>query len=252
MKKLKNVLKGCLCLVLAGVATIGFVACDAKETAETTETIIQTSTSIIPVEYSKETAMGIVFSAYQKLILSEKSSVEYEEYTLDDNQFAQGMSGKQTTLFKGKDRYTYIATEGMDTFAYGKYDDKNYLLNITKNTKKELTATATTGTESGPEVGAVPAGSTIDLYDIVYQVLSFVTAGRYYDGVTYVNGYYDDGEGNITNIEVRIVDDLIADIRAVSHSDTDGMTITYISFAYGDSVDVSMIPSSVEGFTTAA
>lgn len=249
MKKLKNVLKGCLCLVLAGVATIGFVACDAKETAETTETIIQTSTSIIPVEYSSETAKGIAFSAYQKLILSQKSSIEYEEYALDNNQFAQGMSGKQTTLFKDKDRYTYIAAEGEDTYAFGKYDDKHYILNITKNTKKALETTST------PEPGtssAVVAVSTFDLYEIVYQVLSSVTAGRYYDGVTYVNGSYNDGEGNITNIEVRIVDDLIADIRGITQNATEGMTITYISFAYGDSVDVSMIPSSVEGFTTVA
>ena len=77
---MKNkLIKGSLALAIA-VSSVGLLtACSQGEVTETTETIIDTTTSIIPVEYSKELAQGILSSAVANSLKETNVKSTYNE-----------------------------------------------------------------------------------------------------------------------------------------------------------------------------
>lgn len=228
---MKKFLKACLCFVLVTCAALTFVGCSKKDVEEGTEAAIETATSIIPVEYTKETAQGILMSAYQKLMSTEKVNMKGTMRDIEKGAYSE-YKQEETVVYKNNSRYVY-AVDGSDKFVIGKYEDKNYCLNVTNKTAQSYDVSG----------NAVPVGVNYDIFANFSQVFSSVVSGRYYDGVTYINLVMSEGSDN-TYIEVKIVDGNIVEINSASTG-----SFTAYTFIYGDAVDVSVIPDTLDGYT---
>ncbi len=80
MKNLKKILSIVACSAMLLVSSLIFTGCKQEDLKETTESVIESTTNIIPVELSKETAMGMLTTAYRNFIRSEAYEVKYENF----------------------------------------------------------------------------------------------------------------------------------------------------------------------------
>lgn len=238
---MKKFLKACLCFVLVTCAALTFVGCSKKDVEEGTEAAIETATSIIPVEYTKETAQGILMTAYQKLMSTEKVNMKGMCKTIHNGIYTETKQ-EETVVYKNNSRYFYVDGGGNYKYIVGKYEDKNYCLNVTNKTAQSYAETV--GDDIEGAVGAVPAGVKADVMASFSKIFSDVVSGRYYDGVTYIN-IVSTEEETITYYEVKIVDGNIVEMTSASNDSV----FNAFTFTYGDAVDASVIPDTLDGYT---
>lgn len=235
---MKKFFKTCLCFVIIACATLTFAGCSTKEVEENTKTAIEATTSIIPVEYSKETAQGILMAAYQKLLSAEKVNMKGVIKGIENGVYSE-YKQDETVVYKNNSRYFYVDAGDDDKFVVGKYKDKDYCLDV-KNKKAEWYV-ASSSTD-------IPSGVNYDVISSFVTVFGEVVSGRYFNGVTYINLEFADPSMAWVSgyAEIKIVD---GNIVEMSTTDTENgeVDIRYGSytFTYGDSVDVSVIPDTI-------
>lgn len=253
---MKKILKVLLCFVVAFGATFGLVACDKEEIKENveigTEAAIEKSASIIPVEYRKETAEGIYKNALQKLLSSNKVQIKGTDYYLENGMYIEKES-EQTTMIKDGKRYLYYDIAGLDKSVLGTYGEKLVVIDLADKTYIDATPVSDPDPEPGTATivnAAVQALMKLDLIESMVRLSDHVVSGRYFDGATYINVKFEDTD-SVSNVEIKIVDGKIVGFESlIAH--TDGTGWANVAITYGDAVDVSMIPTTLDGYTVAA
>lgn len=254
---MKKILKLCLCFVFAFGATFGLVACDKDEVKENveigTEATIETATSIIPVEYNKDTAEGIMKNSLQNLLSSNKVEISSKESYLEDGIYSEATYEQKTMIKDGK-RYTYFNFSGYDKAVLGMYDDKLIALDLQNKTYKDVTPVEPDPNPSGDpesEIAVVtPLVAKLDLITSLVKLSDNVVSGRYFDGTTYINIKVVETDC-VTNVEVKIVDGNIIGFETII-VDKEGTGWSDVVVKCGETVDVSVIPTTLDGFTAAA
>ena len=248
MKKLAKLLS---CLVLSIMVPFCLVGCDAGDVEEGTKTAIETTTSIIPVEFTKGTAEGIFNNALYALLSSEKVQVKVKTSTTEDGVYSE-ISHQQKVLIQNGKRYVYLGSvygSLPERYVLGTYNDKQMLINLDTKKYKDVTVSDDPGSDPGGQVATVLTQiiAQMDIISTIPMFANFVVSGRYFNGVTYITIKYE-SSGDISNIEAEIIDGKIVSMEAF-YSENAGIAGwgTY-TFTYGDEVDVSEIPMSLDGY----
>lgn len=246
MKKLSKVF---VCIALALGLTFGLTACSVGEVEENTKTAVETTTSIIPVEYTQATAEGIFHNALYEVLSSDKVELNVEFEEIEGAASYNKIGFHQKVMIKDGKRYVLLTDVlGASTTEYvvGTYGNRQYLLNL--DTKKYTDITPTQS-EPGLETVVPPIIARLDmLTSLVKELSDKVVSGRYFDGATYINLKSEEGlfaEAKIVNGKIVTIETFAVDSGAVG-----GWGV--YSFSYGNDVDVSMIPSNISGFTANA
>ena len=135
MKKLKKILSMMACCAMVAVSSFTLTGCSEEEIKKNTETItettIETSSSIIPVELSKETAQGLYAIAIENLMTSQVYEISFSG--------EQGEAGMSTSTEVGVlnskgQRFVYIKSEfagnGVQEQCIGYYNEKYCVLDV--------------------------------------------------------------------------------------------------------------------------
>lgn len=254
MKKLSKIF---LCIALVFCTTFGLTACSVGEVEENTRKAVETTTSIIPVEYSKETAEGVFNAALYKMYATEKVDVKLNTIEMDGVNYIEEVMNQRFLIKDGKRYICYLAEDysnaSFATLVIGLYGEDNKKYFIDGETKKYAEVPVFNGDEDplDPDViiakdAAEDLAEMLEALDVVssLSILSdYIVSGRYFDGATYIN--VDDGMGN--KIEIKIVNGEFVSMNQIVYEDYI-LTATY-TFTYGDDVDVSMIPTTLDGLT---
>ena len=252
---MKNLSKLFACVGLALCLTFGLTACTPGEVEENTRTAVETTASIIPVEYTQVTAEGILHNALYTLLSSSEVEMNEKSYS------ATGAVGYEETTFCQKvmindgKRYvllTDVLNNESTEYVIGTYNNKQCLLNLDVKKYVEIPV-AEEGDGDGEGEGAVeiivaPLITRLDMISSLVSMISDkVVSGRYFDGATYINIQPYEG----ISMEAKIVDGKIVTIESFGNNPDDSSECMWgvYTFTYGSSVDVSMIPTSLNGFT---
>ena len=261
MKKLSKIF---LCIALVFCTTFGLTACSVGEVEENTRKAVETTTSIIPVEYTKETAEGIFNNALYNLFKADKVGVEYTLELMHGVRYEKGTMTQKVLIQDGKryiafeaENYT-IGNESFDSMVIGMYSEDNTKMIIDLESKKYIEVANDVVGEEDDEPGTAPIVSLdrvfadalerLDIISAMGVLSENVVSGRYFDSATYINMKADDGS-DISNVEVKIVDGKIVSISAFVTDDYVVSGWATYTFTYGDEVDVSTIPTTLEGLT---
>ena len=252
---MKKILKVLLCFVVAFGATFGLVACDKDEIKENveigTEAAIEKSASIIPVEYNKDTAEGIFKNSLQNLLSSNKVEISGKESYLEDGMYIEKKHVQKTMIKDGK-RYLYYDIAGLGKSVLGTYDEKLVVINLANKTYIDATPVSDPNLEPGTETvvnAAVQVLMNIDLIESLVRLSDNVVSGRYFDGVTYINVKVEETD-YVSNVEIKIVNEKIIGFETIT-IDEEGTGWSDVSINYGEAVDVSVIPTTLDGYTLA-
>lgn len=233
MKKISKILSLFMCFAVVICLSFGLVGCDKeelKENAETvTETTIETATSIIPVEFTKETAKGIYTTALQNFLASKTYKIDY----VGEERNGEILEGEEICLMKDDvGRFVY---ESQNETTSGYYDNKYCVLDMDAKTYTE---------ESNSNIVCGNFG-----YNILIGI-NYVVSGRYYDGYNFVNVEIAN-ENTTHSFEFKIKDDKFVEVNLVLFQKTESagvvqtakMTISY------DDIDTSNVITSLDGYT---
>lgn len=220
---MKKFLKGFLCVALIFVTTFMFVGCDYNNSKDK--------------EYSQSVAQSIFASAYSKLISSEKVNIKVSENEIVDGVNSNNeLAMEQTIVYRNGLRYYYVF-DGLNKYVVGEYENANYWLDVNNHEANTYSTTSS----------VKPIALTMDLISRLDDTVEKIISGRYSDGVTYISMRAESDGETITG-EIKIVDDNIVEMSSVVTSGNSTVTQT-MKITYGDSVDVSVIPNSLEGYT---
>ena len=242
MKKFKKIFSAIACCALILVSSVALTGCSEEEIKKNTETItettIETSSSIIPVELSKETAQGIYAVAIENLITSQTYEIQFSG--------EQGENGVSTSTeigvlnSKGQ-RFIYIhsAFAGVDADeqCLGYYDEKYCMLDL--ETKKYYEEASQQGVIFGSQI-------TDNLFGYMFDN---IVGGRYYNGYYYVSAQIKDST-KVDFVEVLIKDNKIVKAHFVSSENNKIMQYAQYDFYY-DNIDTSKVVMSLDGYTKA-
>ena len=269
MKKIKKILSVLACCVMIMVSCFSLTACSEEEikekTENATETTIETATSIIPVEFGRETAMGMLTAAYRNFIAAESYELTGESYT----SYGNAKFTEIGLLNSKSDRFIYEALTGAEAgdsteeTIKGKYqisegNAKLLKLNL-KNKKYTEISNGYFGNKS-------PSGILTDAF---IDSLEFVTSARYYQGQYYVTAvketeHKEPGGGESLQLktiyvyEYVIEDNMIVggSITKLKESSSNSEELDFdesMSFeVFYSNVDTSMIVTTLDGFTAQA
>lgn len=256
MKNLKRIFAMFACVAIVLVSSLNLTACSKEEIAENTETIIDTTTSILPVEYSKSLAEGILANACATSISAKSIKSDYlmESYSFagfkaDQDIYASAVyldvNGKITERmdigYLGQVAYTAYAIsvkQANDSYKYYSLvhlgTDKIYS-EITGNSYGSLTAQNNTSKASvyGGKMnltGLIITSQDDGQIASVESMLDHVIGGRYFNGKTYINASYDYAgawgsqfsEKKSFDVEYVIEEGRITSIRILSKVETYG------------------------------
>lgn len=260
MKKLSKLFA---CIGLALCLTFGLTACTPGEVEENTRTAVETTTSIIPVEYTKETAEGVLNNALYNLFSAEKVDVSLKQIEMDGVRYSEGVmnqkvlikNGKRYIAFDTSDYYTNASWGGLVVGIYGA-DNKKFIVDVDSKRYAEIPNLEEGEEPENPEeetvveLGAMLANmiESLDIISHIAVLSEYVVSGRYFDGATYINIKYTEATV-CSNLEIKIVDGKIVSISAFVTEDYEVVSWGTYSFAYGKSVDTSMIPTTLYGYT---
>ena len=239
------------CVAMALIVPFSFVGCDKEQVEENTKTVIETGASIIPVEYKQETAEGILKNALQNLLSSSKVKISGKECYLENGIYSETASEQKTMIKDGK-RYTYFNFSGFEKTVLGMYDNKLMVLDLENKTYTDITPVEPDPNGDPDEEVAVitPLVAKLDLITSLVNLSDNVVSGRYFDGVTYINIKVVDAD-YVSNIEVKIINGNITGFETMI-VDGDATGWAEVAVTYNEAVDVSVIPTTLDGFTVAA
>ncbi len=256
---MKKFMKIFACVAMALIVPFGLVGCDKEQLEENTKTVIESGATIIPVEYKQETAEAILKSAIQKLLSSNQSQIIGRQYVIDEGLYEETISEQRVLIQNGK-RYLYfdLEFEGSKKAVIGEYDGKRMFVNLEEKTffdisPKDPSPEPDPNEETATAVNALVSIMTkLDLVTSMVTLSENVVAGRYFDGATYINVKVEDS--NVKNsVEFKIVDGLIISVETIMQDISGNATGWAISTVnYGATVDTSVIPTSLIGYTNAA
>ena len=247
MKKLSKIF---VCIALALGLTFGLTACSVGEVEENTKTAVETTTSIVPVEFSQATAEGIFHNALYEVLSSERAELKVNFSSTEGAASYSETSFHQKVMIKNGKRYVLLTDVLGNTkteYVIGTYGDRQLLLNL--STKKYTDITPTPGGE-GLESVVTPLIARLDMLTGLVKTLSDkVVSGRYFDGATYINLKGEEGLYG----EAKIVDGRIVSIETFMIDSGEASGWGVYSFTYGSDVNVSMIPTNdISDFTANA
>lgn len=262
MNKLKRILSLMACFAMVMVSTFTLSACSKEEVAENTETVIETSSSIIPVELSKETAMGMLSTAYKNFISSESFEITYSGRSLVES----GTITQIGMLTNDNKRYLYEYGVGREygtgsssvtgVYKISEGDSKLLHLNLESKTYSE-------------------DASLVDILTREFEdAFEFVSSARYYKGSYYVTAVrtteykkVEEPQGGASTVRVQtksitvwefeIKDNQIVAVTCngavggLSEEHKDDLEFSVlqeIKISYTN-IDTSMIVTSLDGFT---
>lgn len=232
----KFALTACV-FVLCLACGFGLSACSIGEVKENTSAVIETSTGIIPVEYSKGLATNLLQAALTNL-----NSISYS-YTIETRNLIggafqdvenPGANGTYTFIndFGNNEMYADFSNFGKSVMKVLKNADnqaKYYDINIDTKKYRVMSGEIGNSTFSG--------------------LLNCVTDGMCYNGISYINCCQDNGSEQKDYYQVQIKDGLIQSIMYTDR-DADSMRITSQStcnFSYENIERPMYLPDTVEG-----
>lgn len=220
----------CICFIMIGCALLTCVGCSSEEeeNAEPSVQVEETEVSA-PVEYGKDTAQGILTTAYQKLLTSDKVSMTRSGHSFEDGEYVFNVE-EETIVCKNGNRYAY-GRVGERKSVVGKYGDDWYELDV--NAK-----TATIYDREG----------YCDGFTIMAEFLTDVKSGVCIDGIMYIHIALGN-ETRQSYCEVKIVDGYIMEGNVLYVSDDCAVYSYTYTFTYGSLVDDSVIPKNLDGYT---
>lgn len=238
MSKIKKLFTLILSFSMFLVSSFAFTACTTEEltknTEVETETVIETITSIIPVELNKSTAQGIYSIALQKLVFSK--AFECNISFISANMYATETiigalnSENQRILY-----INFIASDNSNTvICKGLYDGKFCELDLIEKIYRER-----------PDYYMKIFGGELD--DILNGAKDNIVSGRYYNGYYYVSVQVEEGN-NVVYYEFVIKDNMLVQIHATSFIDSIVDVCGQFTFNY-ENVDTSKVVMSLDGYT---
>lgn len=207
---MKKIILTACAFVLCVACGFGLTACSTEEVKENTSAVIETSTGMIPVEYSQGLATNLLQAALTNLnSYSYRFTVETRNImggVLQDVE-NPGAHGAATYINAYDNNEVYMDSDQlivMKVLKNAENQSKYYRINTT--TKKY--------TEMSGDVGN---GSFSSL-------LTIVTDGMCYNGISYINGRMDFNlQKEYTQVQIK--DGLIKSIM-LTYRDSDNMRIT--------------------------
>lgn len=234
----KFILTTCV-FVLCVTCGFGLTACSVGEVKENTSAVIETSTGIIPVEYSQGVATNLL-----QVALTNLNSISYSYTTETRNLIGGAFQDVEKPGAYGT--YTFINDFGKnemyaDFDGFGKSvmkvlknaDNQAKYYNIDIDTKKYW--------EMSGEIG----NSTFS------ALLNYVTDGMCYNGISYINcclDYNNNGNEQKVYAQFQIKDGLIKSIM-YTYRDADTMRLTNqmtFNFSYENIERPMYLPDTVE------
>lgn len=234
MKKFKKLLLALCCFTLLFTSCFCLTACNVTEDSKN---IVNSTTEILPFEYSKAAATNILMSAYTNSL-----NQNFYKSVFSGEGFLNGIKQEGAPKYESY----YFTKDGKTALAYcdiSKTDAHPHFVTTINNVGYDFDMTAKTySTNTNPSLA----------YTLVAQksACSTVISGKYYQGADHVYGYL---EGSSTYFEWVIKDNLIVEINQfISHAE---FTYSFVNqtFEYGitdiKESDFPQIPTSLEGFT---
>lgn len=231
MKKLKKILSVVACFLMIGFSMISLTGCSQEEIKENTETTIKASSTIIPVELSKETAQGMYTTAFENL-----SNSQAYEINMKTIQGTKTINIREVGMLNSQGhRYVYNNFVSLSQeMVYGYYNDKFYNVDVKTKTYSEANY-------SGLVFGQAS--------NVFSSIFNSIVSGRYFNGYYYITSISPDDEYS-NFVEVLIKDDFIVEAHLITtENNTNGIgqTVKYL-FNY-ENVDTSVVVTSLNGYT---
>lgn len=246
MKKIKRIGTIFACFAIAIVSAFSFVGCTKQEVKESTEAAIESATSILPVEYSKSLAQGVLANAFATSINEKAIKCDYlmESYSfagfkadpdLSSSSIYLDENGKITEKMDMKSNGQNVMTAYAISVKQEDNSYKYYSLQNSGSSKKyceiERNKYGGFGVQNNTSIASVYGGkmhlsglvitSQDDGQVAVESMLDHVIGGRYFNGKTYISACfnYSDAWGSQYsekkgfNVEYVIEDNKITSIR---------------------------------------
>ena len=271
MKKLKKILSMMACCAMVAVSSFTLTGCSEEEIKKNTETItettIETSSSIIPVELSKDVAMSMLSTAYRNFYTSKSYKLTSSTYSPE---YGTSTHTEIGLLHENSNRFIYtLASESEPGSSPEAYVQGIYQISAGNSKLLELNLQDKTYFELS--YGKY-AEST--LADIFLNVFENVSSARYYQGCYYVTSIISTdhkepevepgGDQQLQPIQSKslkvyefiikdnqLVGGTFTELKEESLSQTHDLTFsgfTEFKIEYTN-VDTSMIVTSLDGFT---
>ena len=236
MKKIKKLITILSCFAMILVSSVAFTGCDIGEIKEntkvSTETAIETSSSIIPVELSKATAQSIFTGAIENMIITEKFG-----YSGFMKNYGESISNVNAVGVLDENGLRYVYAHGDDESnarAFGYYDGNYCTLNIKQKTYR-----------TGINEQFLIIGANLD--QVVGLMVPNITAGRYYDGHFYISAQIQDNDETIF-IEALVKDDKFIKLHYLVNCNDKNIQSMQLNFTY-ENIDTSKVVMSLDGYT---
>ena len=254
MKKFKNISKMFLCFVMMICTVFSFTACNFNNdnqsyyTKEEVDELLKEKQSET-ISYSKEEAMAIYSSAISDFISAEKIKATYNWKFLEFNSSNNPQSIFQEIKQENGYTYQYLSIVDYIEYAFGYYDDKFVFIDCKEKTYSSLTANAAEEVEE------------INEYNLLLnmpRVLPNIIAGKVVNNETYITALVEVNEDPYMAsfyITIKIVDGKFVSVNVIGTDRRYEKPLRNtsaeinINISYGDSVEITKIPTSLVGYT---
>lgn len=232
---MKKIILTVCAFVLCVACGLGLTACSVGEVKENTSAVIETSTSIIPVEYSQGLATNLL-----QVALTNLNNCSYS-YTSETRNLIGGEL-QSVEDAGGHNKLTFINDYGK-TEMYGDYvDNGKVAMKVLKNADNQANYYyISSKTKRFYELGENLGNGSFS------ALLTKVTDGMCYNGISYIHCCQDIGVNQKHYTEVQIKDGLIKSIM-YTYRDADTMKITsqsIFNFSYGNIERPMYLPDTV-------
>ena len=246
---MRSGLKGLIALGCCSIMALSgglLTGCSAEETKEQTEAVIDATTSIIPVAYTKELAQGILANALAASLKETNVKSDYTQkvytfgginvepsnnYTVSTVYIEDGEKITEKTVIAG------LGGESIEAYAITIMQQdgspKYYSLYMGKYEEIKQNIYGSFGHQNNSSVGSMysrfylTGGEVVasdDGHVLTVSLANNVIGGRYFDGKTYINAKFDYSgdwgsnysEKKILNAEYVIEDGRVTSVRILT------------------------------------
>ncbi len=236
----KFILTTCV-FVLCVACGLGLTACSVGEVKENTSAVIETSTGIIPVEYSQGIATNLLQTALTNL-----NSCSYCITLEQRNLFAGALQDVDSPGFI--DKYTYINDYGKNEVYIERFNESGIsvrrdVVKVLKNAENQSKYYMINVNDLKYTDQNIAGGNATFSF-----LINRVTDGMCYNGISYINCYMEESSSQKFYAEVQIKDGLIKSIM-FTYRDADTMSIksqSIFNFSYENIERNDSLPNTVE------
>lgn len=234
MKKFKKLLLGLCCFALLFTSCFCLTACNP---AEESKNVVNSTTDILPFEYSQAAATNILMAAYTNSLKQ-----NFYKSTYSGQSFLNGIKQENSPKYESY----FFTKDGKNAIAYREISNpeaKTHMVTTISNTSYNFNIDAKTYSTNT---------NTALTYSLVVQksACENVISGKYYQGADHVYGVLDNSS-MIIYYEWVIKDNLIVEINQFTSISEFNYGFINQTFDYTtvDQNTLPAIPTSLDGYT---